>query len=156
MKSNTKHALIVGSMLAASGVIYWMYKKKHTVNTTSTTTNSGGTTNVTPNGGGGSTTNGTSALNFGSLSNDLFTAFDGYGTNITTVLNVFNQLKSDSDFDALVAAYGTKTISSGAFNVFVSDFTGNLIGALKSEMDASEIYYINNDILKANGISRQI
>jgi hypothetical protein len=61
-------------------------------------------------------------------------------------------MKSQADWVALQKAYGNRKISSGRGNVFVSDFTGNLKGALKSELNSSE-YRKAQAILSGNGIT---
>lgn len=85
------------------------------------------------------------------MANDLQDAFDGYGTKNSVVISILESLKSQSDFDALSNVYGVRKISSGRFNVFVSDFTGNLTECIKNEMGSGYIASIN-DSFKANGI----
>jgi len=64
-------------------------------------------------------------------------------------------LKNNNDFDEVVKAYGVREVSSGFGNIFVPNYNGNLIGAIKNEMKSSQIQKIN-DILKGNGISKKI
>jgi hypothetical protein len=90
-------------------------------------------------------------LNYTSLANKIFTAMDGYGTNEDEVMSVMKQLRNQSDFDKLKKAFGNRTISSGRGNIFVSDFRGELVGAIYDELDAESITEINN-ILKTKGI----
>lgn len=101
------------------------------------------------NGGSGA---GTSDLDFLSMANKIFDAMDGYGTGNTTIENELKKLKSRSDWDALVRAYGTRTISSGSFNIFQSDFSGTLPEALNDELDSSELQRAN-EILNKIGAS---
>lgn len=100
------------------------------------------------NGGGAST----SDLDFLSMANKIFDAMDGYGTGNTTIETELKKLKSKADWDALVRAYGTRTISSGSFNIFQSDFTGTLPEALNDELDSSELQRAN-EILNKIGAS---
>jgi hypothetical protein len=64
-------------------------------------------------------------------------------------------LQTDADFNALVAAYATRTVSSGFGNVFVSNFSGGLIATLKQECSSGERQAINQ-ILADNGITKRI
>ena len=86
---------------------------------------------------------------------DLFDAMDGYGTDESTINSSFDKIKTDADFDAVVKAFGTRTISSGSLNVFQGDYNGDLIGALKSELTSTEIEELNS-ILQKNKINRTI
>lgn len=97
----------------------------------------------------------TPTLDFRSLANQLFDSFDGYGTDNDVVRRVFKMLKTDGDYDALKAAYGVREVSSGRFNIFVSDFEGDLPSTLRSELSAKEVAEINQ-ILTSNRISRSI
>jgi len=89
------------------------------------------------------------------MATDLFEALDGYGTNEETILSVFTKVKTNADFDNLVSAFGTRTISSGAGNVFVSDFSGDLTACLRDELNSTEIAEINT-LLQKNGVNRSI
>ena len=100
------------------------------------------------NGGGAST----SDLDFLSMANKIFDAMDGYGTGNTTIETELKKLKSRADWDALVQAYGTRTVSSGTGNIFQSDFTGTLPEALNDELDSSELQRAN-EILNKIGAS---
>lgn len=109
-------------------------------------------------GGGGQTGGGgtpSSSLDFRSLANRLFDAFDGYGTSNDEVKEIFKLLKSDADYDALKAAYGVREVSSGTWNVFSSNFEGDLPATIHDEMSSSEIAELNQ-IMTSNGISRTI
>jgi len=102
------------------------------------------------NGGGGGGE--TSDLDFLSMANKIFDAMDGYGTGNGTIETELKKLKSRADWDALVEAYGTRTISSGTGNIFQSDFTGTLPEALNDELDNSELTRAN-EILNKIGAS---
>ena len=143
--------MVISGIVIAIGLViaYKLIKKPIVPATNSGSTNTGGGTGANTGNGGGV------SLDFSRLSNDLFIAFDGYGTDNTTVINTFSALKSDADFDAIVSAYGVKEISSGVGNVFVKNFKGDLIKSVINEMSTGEITQINN-ILKSNGISKQI
>lgn len=97
----------------------------------------------------------TPSLDFRSLANQLFDAFDGYGTANDSVLDIFRMLKTDADFDALKAAYGVREISSGRGNIFSSNFEGDLPSTVRDEMSSKQIQSIN-DILASNNITRRI
>jgi hypothetical protein len=106
----------------------------------------------TSDGGGGGVI---SASQINKMANDIFNAMDGYGTDEDTILVIFQKVKTDSDFDALVRAFGSRTISSGSGNIFVSDFTGDLSSCLRDELSPSWIDDINA-ALQRNGVSRSI
>jgi hypothetical protein len=89
------------------------------------------------------------------IATDLFDAMDGYGTDEDTINSSFEKIKTDADFDAVVKAFGTRTISSGRGNIFQGDYNGDLIGALKSELSSTEIEELNS-ILQKNKINRTI
>ena len=103
-------------------------------------------------GGGGESGGEASNVDFLAMANKIFDAMDGYGTGNTTIETELKKLKSKSDWDALVRAYGTRTISSGTGNIFVSDFTGTLPEALNDELDTSELTRAN-EILNKIGAS---
>ena len=99
-------------------------------------------------GGGGKT----SDLDFLSMANKIFDAMDGYGTNEGTIENELKKLKSIDDWNALVSAYGTRTINCGTWNPFCTDFTGGLVDCLKDELTESEEAEANQ-ILNKIGVS---
>jgi hypothetical protein len=141
-------AIVIGGFIA-----YKLITKK----SDSSTSDNGGSTGGGGNEGGG--TGGTgggsgSGLNYTSLANDIFAAFDGYGTRESNIYDTFSLLKSDKDFDELVKAYGVREISSGKWN-WSENFTGDLIGAIKNELTTSEIEKVN-ETLKNNGVSKKI
>jgi len=92
------------------------------------------------NGGGGNTTPG---LNFGPMADSIFNAMDGYGTNFGTIKTEIGKLKSMDDWNALLQAYGSRTVSSGNWNIFVSDYQGELPGALRDELRDGQISDLN-------------
>ena len=109
-------------------------------------------------GGGGNTGGGgrpNPNLDFRSLANQLFDAFDGYGTSNSKIKEIFKLLKSNADYDALKSAYGVREVSSGRWNIFQSNFEGDLPATLRDELDSDEVAEINQ-ILTSNGISRTI
>lgn len=105
------------------------------------------------NGGGGNRGGGGGQVNqdFLPMANAIFDAMDGYGTNEETIETELKKLRSKSDWNALVNAFGTRTISSGKWN-FQDDFTGNLTECLNDELDSSEIQSVNQ-ILNKIGVS---
>lgn len=104
-----------------------------------------------PNGGGGSGET-TPGLKFSAMADTIFDAMDGYGTNEDDIEQELEKLKSRGDWNALVAAYGTRTLSSGRGNIFQSDFTGDLESCLRNELDGDEQSDVN-EILKKIGVS---
>jgi hypothetical protein len=86
------------------------------------------------------------------IANAIFDAMNGYGTGNDTIENQLKKLTTKSEWDALVRAFGTRTISSGTWNVFQDDFTGTLSDCLNDELDSSELESVNQ-ILSKIGVS---
>ncbi len=140
MKKQQK--LIVGiSILGVIILGYFGYKKMNQVKT------SGGSD--TTSGGGGNTTPTTSPLDFQSLANQLFQAFDGCGTKNSVWRSVIKELNNQADWDALSSAYGSKKLSCG---YLWKTYEGNLAGAFKNELGSSELKELN-DMLKSKNIN---
>ena len=105
------------------------------------------------NGGGGSQPpKEDTSLPYAALSDDLFNAMNGYGTDESKIYEVLRLLKNKSQWDSLVNTYGVRKLSSGRGNVFNSDFNGNLPNSLKNELDSSELKTANS-ILSQIGVS---
>ena len=168
MKKSTKNGLIVVAIVVVAGYFLWKKFPMKPGTTGGGTTggggNSGGTTGGGTTGGGGNsggttgggtTGGGYAPVNATSVANDLFNAMDGYGTNEDDIVAAFAKIHSNADFDAVVNAFGTRTISSGRGNIFTSDFTGNLAACLQDELSADWIDQINST-LENNGVSRRI
>jgi Tol biopolymer transport system component len=83
----------------------------------------------------------------------IYEALDGYGSSFQTIMDEFAKLKNNPDFDALYNAFGTRTISSGRGNIFVSDYTGDMIGAFKEDLSKTEIGKLNS-LLSNKGIKQ--
>jgi len=156
-----KKALIIGGVVLGLGAVaYFILRPKNSPVVTNKAFGDGN-----PNGAGtlsqpqtqdpvtGAFT--TSGLNFKQMADDIFNALSGYTTDTSSVLNNFSLLQSDSDFDALVKAYGTRTVSTGLGNIFDADYTGNLTGALIRFLSTSDISTLNAQDSKV-GITRQI
>jgi len=142
MKKETLNGLIAGGIILALGLgAYLVFKPK-------TKPEPNPNPNPDPFGGG----NGSTSLNYSEMADALFEAMDGYGTGNSTIETELKKLKSRSDWDALVIAYGTRTVSSGIGNIFVSDFTGTLPEALNDELDSSELADVNT-ILNKIGVT---
>jgi hypothetical protein len=86
------------------------------------------------------------------IANNLFDAMDGYGTGNDTIETELKKIKSKQEWDSLVRAFGTRTISSGTWNFFQSDFTGGLVECLQNELDSGETARVNQ-ILSRIGVS---
>lgn len=87
-------------------------------------------------------------LDYVGMADRIHQAMDGYGTGETTIENEILKLRNKDDWDALVAAYGTRKISSGVGNIFQPDFVGNLPSGLKSELDGTELAALNANLRK--------
>jgi len=86
------------------------------------------------------------------IANNLFDAMDGYGTGNDTIETELKKIKSKQEWDSLVRAFGTRTISSGTWNFIQSDFTGGLVECLQNELDSGETARVNQ-ILSRIGVS---
>ena len=152
MDNKTRNGIIVAAVVAVAGLVAFKLIKgkkpsQNGGNNGGGGNNSGGT--------GGSDTGGGVPLDYQSLANDLFDAMDGYGTYEDDIIEVFEQLRNNNDFDSLKSAFGVRTISSGRGNIFQSDFEGDMIGCLRDELSDSYIADINK-ILTDKNISRRV
>lgn len=92
----------------------------------------------------------TQGLNFKSMADTIYEALDGYGSSFDPIMSQFSKLQNNSDLDALYDAYGTRTVSSGRGNIFVSDYTGDMFGALRADLSKTELSKINSYLLSKN------
>lgn len=153
MNKQTKKAIVAVSIIGIIGYVaykFWMVKKVGSsyvppspyVPPTPTPT-------PTPTG------NDLSLSDISLINQDIFNAMDGYGTDEQGILDSFSKLKTNNDFDRLTSSFGVKTISSGAGNIFTSDFTGNLSQCLRNELSEYWITEINKTLASHN-IQRSI
>jgi len=98
--------------------------------------------------GGGNGGSGSQAPDFTEMADTIFEAMDGYGTNFTDIKAEVSRLRSRSEWNSLVSAYGIRTVDSGAGNIFVGNFTGDLAECLKDELRSSQIAELNTIIGK--------
>lgn len=101
-----------------------------------------------PGGGGGGIFPTIAPLDYAGMADRIHQAMDGYGTAETAIENEILKLRNKADWDALVAAYGIRKISSGRGNFFQPDFVGDLPGGLKSELDETELADLNANLRK--------
>jgi len=142
MKMDNKKLITLG-VIVIGGILVYKYVIKGGKG------NNGG-------GGGGSTTGGQlSSIQLNKMASDLFEAMDNYGTDWDVITTSFRKIKTDADFDALVSAFGTRTLNCGTGNPFCSDFTGNLTACLNDELDSSELAELN-EIKAKNAVNRHI
>lgn len=141
---------IGGILLVGLTVLYFVRKsKKDESNSNNNNNNGGNGDNPQP---PSPDPNQPSALPFKAMADELFNAMNGYGTTENKIYEILGRLKKKPDWNALVSAYGTRKLSSGAGNVFVSDFNGNLPDSFKSELSSSEMKAVNQ-ILSKIGVS---
>lgn len=151
MDNKTRNGIITVAVVAVLGAVAFKLLKAPKGGNAGGGGTGGGT------GGGGSTGGGTGAgnLDYRALANEIFDACDGYGTGEDSIVAVFQQLRNNADFDALQDAYGVREVSSGTWNVFQTNFEGDLSSTLRDELSSSWISKING-ILSSKGINRQI
>jgi hypothetical protein len=97
------------------------------------------------------TTTTTTTLNYNQIANNLFNAMNGYGSYEQTIYSNLRLLRNRTDWSSVFAAYGTRTLSSGALNPF-SNFRGNLTASLYDELSTSEMATVKN-ILSRIGVT---
>jgi hypothetical protein len=148
MKKETLNGVIAGSVILALGMVAYLVFNKKDRNPSPMPPNP----NPDPFGGANGEGGNVSNLDYRKIADNLFDAMDGYGTGNNTIETELKKLKSKSDWDALVRAYGTRTISSGIGNIFVSDFTGDLPACLNDELDSDELEDAN-EILNKIGVT---
>ena len=135
--------LITLGVIVIGGILVYKYVIK------------GGKGNNNGGGGGGTTGGQLSSIQLNKMASDLFEAMDNYGTDWDVITTSFRKIKTDADFDALVSAFGTRTLNCGTGNPFCSDFTGNLTACLNDELDSSELAEFN-EIIAKNAVNRHI
>ena len=86
--------------------------------------------------------------------NSIFTAMDGYGTNLEAIYTAFRQMKNNADFLAVSKAFKTREVSSGQWNP-VYNMKGTMTQCLQDELKSSERTKVN-EILKARKIRFRI
>jgi hypothetical protein len=145
IKLDNKNLLVIGLAAVGAFLLFKSMKKKDTSNQ-----GTGGNEGENPNPNPNPPT--PSNLDYKKLAETLYEAMNGYGTTEEKIYLTLGLLKSKADWDALVSAYGTRTLSSGTWNVFNSDYTGNLSGSFKSELSATELGKVA-DILKKIGVT---
>ena len=148
MNKKTKDGIITASIvIAAAYLLYKIFNKKGTSNP-----NSGGNSGVVvPNpelGGTIGTAPTMTTEKFKEIADKIFDAFEGYGTDTTTIKNQFALLKNNDDVMSLVAAYGIREVSSGSYNP-LPDFNGNLPQVIADELSQSEISDLNSVLVKS-------
>ena len=153
MEKKTQRGIITAAVvLVAVAVAMKFILPKKSMGGSIADNNTGGGNSGGGNSGGGLVN---ANLDYRSLANQLFDAFDGYGTAENKVKEIFKLLKSNADYDSLKAAYGVREVSSGTWNIFQSNFEGDLPATVKHELDDSELAEVNQ-ILASNGITRTI
>lgn len=89
-----------------------------------------------------------------SFASSIWAAMDGYGTDEDAIYAIFRHLKNDADFAEVANAYGTREVSSGAWNP-EPNFNGSMSAALTSEMSSDEKAVVNK-ILADKKISYRV
>ena len=143
MKKETLNGVIAGGVVLALALgAYLVFKKKPVIPDDGVKPDDG-TTPLQPS---------TNSLDYSQMADNLFNAMNGYGTGNTTIEEELKKLKSKSDWNNLVNAFGIRKISSGFGNIFQGDFTGNLPECLNDELDQDELKSANK-ILNKIGVS---
>lgn len=90
------------------------------------------------------------ASNYKAFADTIKSAFDGAGTDESTIYNTIKKMHNREDLLQLIIAYGTREISKFPFGTFA----GSLPATISEEMTAEEITRINS-ILSDKGINYQ-
>lgn len=148
MKKETLNGVIAGGLILALGMVaYLVFNRKGSApyppmpNPNPNDPNGGG-------GGGG----GVSNLNFSAMADSLFNSMTNYGTYEEDIIDELKKLKTKADWNALVQAYGTRTLNCGSWNPFCDDFTGDLAACLNDELSEGWMKDVN-DVLGKFGVS---
>jgi len=148
MKKETLNGVIAGGLILALGMVaYLVFNRK------------GGAPYPPmpipnpndPNGGGGGG-GGVSNLNFSAMADSLFNSMTNYGTYEEDIIDELKKLKTKADWNALVQAYGTRTLNCGTWNPFCDDFTGDLAACLNDELSEGWMEIVN-EVLGKFGVS---
>ncbi|HON92808.1 MAG TPA: hypothetical protein PKZ07_14670 [Sedimentisphaerales bacterium] len=78
--------------------------------------------------------------------------FQGWGT-CNNYLDIFKMIRNDADLLLLIDAYGIRKVSGGKLNPV--DQEGTLPQAMVDELDANEIFVVNQ-VLAKNGVKTSI
>jgi len=148
MKKETLNGVIAGGLILALGMVaYLVFNKKGgspyppMPYPNPNDPNSGG-------GGGG----GVSNLDFRAMADSLFNSMNNYGTYEDDIIDELKKLKSKADWNALVQAYGTRTLNCGTWNPFCDDFTGDLAACLNDELSEGWMKDVN-EVLGKFGVT---
>jgi len=148
MKKETLNGVIAGGLILALGMVaYLVFNRKGSApyppmpNPNPNDPNGGG-------GGGG----GVSNLNFSAMADSLFNSMTNYGTYEEDIIDELKKLKTKADWNALVQAYGTRTLNCGSWNPFCDDFTGDLAACLNDELSEGWMKDVN-EVLGKFGVS---
>ena len=141
-----KRMLFIGTAIAGALAIIYVYSKAKNKNKSESGGNGNTETPPKPD------PNEPTVLPYKLMADELFESMNGYGTSESKIYNILNRLQKNTDWNTLVTAYGTRKLSSGAGNIFVKDFNGNLPDSLRNELDNSEIKAVNQ-ILSKIGVS---
>jgi len=148
MKKETLNGVIAGGLILALGMVaYLVFNRKGSApyppmpNPNPYDPNGGG-------GGGG----GVSNLNFSAMADSLFNSMTNYGTYEEDIIDELKKLKTKADWNALVQAYGTRTLNCGSWNPFCDDFTGDLAACLNDELSEGWMKDVN-EVLGKFGVS---
>jgi hypothetical protein len=148
MEKKTKKTIITALVIGVIG--YALYKAF--TPTPPTNNGGGGNGGGTPPNGSGTPPNTTQNLDFNALANTLFDAFNGVGTKNDVWRSVLIKLKNQADWDALLKAYGTKTITAGWGGFIKTCSDCDLVKSFKSELSSTELEQLNT-ILKSKNIN---
>jgi len=145
MNTKTKNLILVLAVVGVAG--YFIFKPKKTI--INGDDNSGG------DNGGVTTPSQQDLLKYKKIANDLFEAMSGCGTTWSGITGAISKIKSEADWQGVINAYGTRTISSEWWCIGNSNYSGGLEGALRDELSSGEVTDVNK-MLSDNGVISQI
>jgi hypothetical protein len=148
MNKKTKTILTILGLGALALIALKMLKPK-------TSSGGGGGGSIGGSNTGGSTNIVGAEPNYNGLAKQIQDSLSGWTEDEQSVYMALKQLRNNNDFDKLIAAFGTREIDSGSFDIFSSNFKGTLSQCLHKYFIASEIAECNT-ILKNNGITKTI
>lgn|GEM_PF-5833850 len=71
--------------------------------------------------------------------NELYDCMHGLGTRTQGIFTIFRKISGPNEMGAIFLAYGKRTLGLTTLSTFPSTHSGDLIGALRSELSSSEL-----------------
>lgn len=73
------------------------------------------------------------------MANELYDCMHGLGTRTQGIYEIFRKITGPNMMAAIFLSYGKRTLGITTFTTMLSSYSGDLVGALRSELSKSEI-----------------